>query len=87
MMISKVLSAYGIILSMNLFFIIIPQVQTISFFANDFKNGIMKILFLIGGAFAVTEGLAADFAAELAKVQVATQGTANTTVVDTTPEA
>lgn len=40
-----------------------------------------------GGAFAVTEGLAADFAAELAKVQVATQGTANTTVVDTTPEA
>ncbi len=55
MMISKVLSAYGIILSMNLFFIIIPQVQTISFFANDFKNGIMKILFLIGGAFAVTK--------------------------------
>ena len=39
-----------------------------------------------GGAFAVTEGLAADFAAELAKVQAATQGTANTTV-DTTPEA
>ncbi len=55
MLISKVLCAYGIILSMNLFFIIIPQVQTITFFNNGFKNGIMRILFLIGGAFAVTK--------------------------------
>ena len=55
MTISKVLGAYGIILSMNLFFIIIPQVSTITFFADSFKNGIVKILFLIGGAFAVTK--------------------------------
>lgn len=55
MMIGKVLGAYGIILSMNLFFIIIPQVQKIAFFGNDFKNGIVHILFLIGGAFAVTK--------------------------------
>jgi hypothetical protein len=55
MMISKVLSAYGIILSMNLFFIIIPQVQTITFFDDAFKNGIVQILFLIGGSFAVTK--------------------------------
>lgn len=55
MLISKVLSAYGIILAMNLFFIIIPQVQTIAFFNNGFKNGIMQILFIIGGAFAVTK--------------------------------
>jgi len=55
MVISKVLSAYGIILSMNLFFIIIPQVSEIVFFADPFKNGIVKILFLIGGAFAVTK--------------------------------
>ncbi len=55
MLISKVLSAYGIILSMNLFFIIIPQVSTITFFADSFKNGIVKIIFLIGGAFAVTK--------------------------------
>ena len=55
MVISKVLSAYGIILSMNLFFIIIPQIHSITFFANEFKNGIIKILFLIGGAFAVTK--------------------------------
>jgi len=56
MMISKVLSAYGIILSMNLFFIIIPQISEIVFFTDPFKNGIVKILFLIGGAFAVTKG-------------------------------
>lgn len=55
MTISKVLSAYGIILSMNLFFIIIPQVSSITFFADSFKNGIVKILFLIGGAYAVTK--------------------------------
>lgn len=55
MMIGKVLGAYGIILSMNLFFIIIPQVQQIAFFGNAFKNGIVHILFLIGGAFAVTK--------------------------------
>lgn len=55
MIISKVLGAYGIILSMNLFFIIIPQISSIVFFDNAFKNGIVKILFLIGGAFAVTK--------------------------------
>ena len=55
MTISKVLSAYGIILSMNLFFIIIPQLNNIIFFNDGFKDGIVKILFLIGGAFAVTK--------------------------------
>ena len=56
MMISKVLGAYGIILSMNLFFIIVPQISSITFFADTFKNQIVQILFLIGGAFAVTKG-------------------------------
>ena len=55
MTISKVLGAYGIILSMNLFFIIIPQISSITFFADSFKNGIVKILFLIGVAYAVTK--------------------------------
>lgn len=55
MLISKVLCAYGIILTMNLFFIIIPQVQTIAFFNDAFKDGIVKILFVIGGAYAVTK--------------------------------
>ena len=55
MMIGKILSAYGIILVMNLFFLVIPQVYQIKFFDNGFYNGIVYILFLIGGAFAVTK--------------------------------
>lgn len=55
MLISKILSAYGIILVMNLFFLIIPQVYQINFFNNNFHNGIVYILFLIGGSFAVTK--------------------------------
>ena len=55
MMIGKILSAYGIILVMNLFFLIIPQVYQIKFFDDGFQNGIVYILFLIGGAFAVTK--------------------------------
>ena len=54
-MIGKILSAYGIILVMNLFFLVIPQVYQIKFFDNGFYNGIVYILFLIGGAFAVTK--------------------------------
>ena len=55
MLISKILSAYGIILVMNLFFLIIPQVYQIQFFDNSFQNGVVYILFLIGGSFAVTK--------------------------------
>ena len=55
MLIAKVLSAYGIVLTMNLFFMIIPQVSQIQFFSNTFQNGVVHILFLIGGAFAVSK--------------------------------
>lgn len=55
MMIAKMLGAYGIILVMNLFFMIIPQVSRMTFFNNRFENGIVYILFLIGGAFAITK--------------------------------
>jgi len=55
MTISKVLGAYGIIIAMNLFFIIIPQINNITFFTNSWENGLVRILFLIGGAFAVTK--------------------------------
>ena len=55
MLISKVLGAYGIILSMNIFFLIIPQVSQISFFGNAFKDGIVQILFILGGAFSITK--------------------------------
>lgn len=55
MIISKVLGAYGIILSMNIFFLIVPQLSQISFFGNAFKNGIVQLLFILGGAFAITK--------------------------------
>ena len=55
MLISKILGAYGIILVMNLFFLIMPQVNRMTFFNNSFENGLVYILFLIGGAFAITK--------------------------------
>lgn len=55
MMIGKILSAYGIILVMNLFFLIIPQVYQMRFFDNDFQNGTVYILFLLGGSFAASK--------------------------------
>jgi len=62
-MIGKILSAYGIVLVMNLFFLIIPQVYHIKFFQNDFQNGVVYVLFLIGGSFAVSK--ASDVIARL----------------------
>ncbi len=55
MLISKILGAYGIILVMNLFFLIMPQVSQMTFFDNSFENGIVYVLFMIGGAFAITK--------------------------------
>ena len=55
MLISKILGAYGIILSMNIFFLIVPQVANITFFGNAFKDGVVQLLFVLGGAFAITK--------------------------------
>lgn len=55
MLISKILGAYGIILVMNLFFLIMPQISRMTFFNNDFENGVVYVLFMIGGAFAITK--------------------------------
>lgn len=55
MLISKILGAYGIILVMNLFFLIMPQVSRMTFFDNSFENGVVYVLFMIGGAFAITK--------------------------------
>lgn len=55
LLISKILSAYGVILVMNLFFLIIPQIYRIRFFDDGFQNGVVLILFLIGGSYAVTK--------------------------------
>lgn len=55
MLISKILGAYGIILVMNLFFLIMPQINRMTFFDNRFENGVVYVLFMIGGAFAITK--------------------------------
>ena len=55
MLISKILGAYGIILVMNLFFLIMPQINRMTFFDNGFQNGLVYFLFMIGGAFAITK--------------------------------
>lgn len=55
MLVSKVLSAYGIILSMNIFFLVVPQISQITFFGDAFKDGIVQLLFVIGGAFSITK--------------------------------
>ncbi|MCX4363297.1 MAG: hypothetical protein OSJ74_07945, partial [Clostridia bacterium] len=41
MMISKLLGAYGIILVMNLFFLIMPQINRMTFFVYFFQNGLV----------------------------------------------
>ena|GEM_PF-887860 len=55
MLIAKILGAFGIILSMNIFFLVIPQINNIRFFGNSFHNGLTGLLFTIGGAFSVTK--------------------------------
>lgn len=55
MLIAKILGAYGIILVMNLFFLIMPQISSMQFFDNSFQNSLVDFLFIIGGAFAVTK--------------------------------
>lgn len=55
MIVSKVLGAYGIILTMNLFFLIVPLTMRITFFGNSFQNGLVRLVFIIGGAFAVSK--------------------------------
>lgn len=55
MLIAKILGAYGIILVMNLFFLIMPQISDMQFFESNFENSLVDFLFIIGGAFAVTK--------------------------------
>lgn len=52
--IGKTLSAFGIVLSLNIFFLIVPGSKYISF-GNEKLDGMLKLLFMIGGTFAVTK--------------------------------
>lgn len=55
LMLGKVLGAYGIVLSLNIFFLIIPVVSSKIVFDSTFKNAMLKLLLIIGGTFAVTK--------------------------------
>lgn len=52
---AKLICGYAIVLSMNLFFMIIPLINRISFFNHSFKDGIVRLLFVTAGAFATTK--------------------------------
>ncbi|MFI3166534.1 MAG: hypothetical protein R3Y32_00275 [Bacillota bacterium] len=57
LMISKVISAYAIVLTVNLYFMIVPKIiinpGVIFDTNNSVANGIIQLLFVIGGAFAL----------------------------------
>ena len=55
LLIAKLICGYAVILSMNLFFMIIPLINRISFFNHSFKDGVVRLLFVIAGAFATTK--------------------------------
>ena len=47
--VSDVLMAFGAVVGMNIFFLILPFFQTISFFNNSFLDGIMNMIIVIAG--------------------------------------
>ncbi len=57
LMIAKVISAYAIVLTVNLYFMIVPKIiinpGVIFDTNNSIANGIIQLLFVIGGAFAL----------------------------------
>lgn len=55
LVIGKVVGAYGIVISLNLFFLIIPYITSRIYFESSAKSGLLKLLVLIGGTFSVTK--------------------------------
>ncbi len=60
--INKFIIAYGGILSLNIFSLMLPMIARINFFASggtggSIVNGIARLLFIIGGAFACHRGM------------------------------
>ena len=56
----KFISAYGILLYMNIYCLLIHIItpSSVIFFENGFLNGLFKLLIIIGGAFAMQKGSA-----------------------------
>lgn len=75
LLVAKLICAYAVILSMNLFFLIIPLVNKISFFNHSFKDGIVHLLFVIAGAFATTKAnfLVANLIGDVSSVEAGQQ--------------
>ena len=60
--INKFITAYGGILALNIFSLMIPMIANINFFSvggtgDNLVNGIARLLFIIGGAFACRRGM------------------------------
>ena len=60
--INKFLTAYGGILALNIFALMLPMIAKINFFpiggiGGNIVNGIARLLFIIGGAFACSRGM------------------------------
>ncbi len=79
LLVAKLVCGYAVILSMNLFFMIIPLINHISFFNHTFKDGIVKLLFVIAGAFATTKSnfLIANLIGDISSVEAGQQLFAN----------
>lgn len=73
--ISKLLCAFGVVLSMNLFFMIIPVINRVNFFNSGFQNGIVKLLFVIAGAFATCKAnfIVANILGDVSSVEAGQQ--------------
>ena len=60
--INKFITAYGGILALNIFSLMLPMIANINFFSvagtgDNLVNGIARLLFIIGGAFACRRGM------------------------------
>lgn len=60
--INKFITAYGGLLALNIFSLMLPMITSISFFSvgggmENVANGIARLLFIIGGAFACRRGM------------------------------
>lgn len=54
--INKYLIAYGSLLSINIFMLLVNTIQNVNFFENSFLNLLARVAFIIGGAFACRKG-------------------------------
>ena len=55
--INKFLLAYGGIIALNIFMLLMSVINRITFFDNSFMNGLTKLVFVLGGALACRRGM------------------------------